>query len=125
MAALLFPKPKTAVPYKKVGVFRGSNYNSHKQQKGYKSPKGDPDFLCLYIDIESRHTLLFRPSRHRLSDVSDRLKGRTIMTLEHSIEMLKSTISIQAPKSPSTSNFGMNPRAASATRALLRLTLCH
>ena len=71
------------------------------------------------------NTLLFRPSRHRLSDVSDRLKGITIITLECSAETLKSTISLLLPKQRSTSNFGMNPRAASATRALLRLTLCH
>jgi hypothetical protein len=37
----------------------------------------------------------------------------------------KSTISLDIPKNISTLQIGIDPRAASATRALLRLTPCY
>ena len=80
-----FSKPKIARRLRS-GRFSYS-FNSHKQ-----------NFYTLFcsVHVPRERIALLRPLRgslHRLSDVSDRLKGITVITLEHSIEMLKSTIS--------------------------------
>ena len=77
------------------------------------------EYGCSY---RSFYTLLFRPFPWSFPCVACHL-WLNMITLLWSIEPQKST-TIICPKAM-TFNFGMNPRAASATRALLRLTLCH
>ena len=106
------------------------------QPKKRRAHEGSALFGCTHLVftlLTTFYRLLTSPYIH--SFVSSKLPslrhvrhhlGLNAITLEHSIEMLKSTISflqLQFKKLGlgSASNFGMNPRPASASRALFML----
>jgi hypothetical protein len=63
-----------------------------------------------------------KTTSHRLSDVSDILKINVILSF---CAQLSHRNRLRLLSEDKNLLFGMNPRAASATRALLRLSLCH